>query len=244
MRGLQEDRGSTTMEQGRVKHIDHDGVISDATPESLLRRAEFYTDQALAAGSGFPLARLVKGQALVLRGRFQDAVEHFQEGIATSKRLLSGNTATGSGEGGMGEADALDLPATYNSLGLALREAGRGGHAEVGAFLAGLLVAPEDLALLVNGGAAHQAAGDIPGARALYHRALALHPTSPELLSNLGWLEEQSGEGSQASLEVAAELYERALGVLGAESPARGQVEVNHANARRRLDAFKKVAGG
>lgn len=71
-----------------------------------------------------------------------------------------------------------------------------------------------------------------------------MHPTSPELLSNLGWLEEQSGEGSQASLEVAAELYERALGVLGAESPARGQVEVNHANARRRLDAFKKVAGG
>lgn len=54
-----------------MKHIDHDGVISDATPESLLRRAEFYTDQALAAGSGFPLARLVKGQALVLRGRFQ-----------------------------------------------------------------------------------------------------------------------------------------------------------------------------
>lgn len=56
----------------------------------------------------------------------------------------------------MGEADALDLPATYNSMGLALREAGRGGHAEVEAFLAGLLVAPEDLALLVNGGAAHQ----------------------------------------------------------------------------------------
>ena len=56
----------------------------------------------------------------------------------------------------MGQADALDLPAAYNSLGLALREAGRGDNAEIEAFLAGLLVAPEDLALLVNGGAAHQ----------------------------------------------------------------------------------------
>ncbi|CAN0550679.1 unnamed protein product, partial [Laminaria digitata] len=66
----------------------------------------------------------------------------------------------------------------------------------------------------------HQAAGDIPGARALYQRALALHPTSPELLNNLGWLEE-SGDGSLASLETAAELYGRALRVLTVESPAR-----------------------
>lgn len=71
MRGPQADKGSPTTEQGGVKHVNHDGVLSDTTPESLLWRAEFYTDQALAAGSGFPLARLVKGQVLVLRGQFQ-----------------------------------------------------------------------------------------------------------------------------------------------------------------------------
>lgn len=59
------------MGQGDMKHTSQDGVSSDASAESLLWRAEFYTDQALAAGSGFPLARLVKGQALVLRGQFQ-----------------------------------------------------------------------------------------------------------------------------------------------------------------------------
>lgn len=90
----------------------------------------------------------------------------------------------------------------------------------------------------------HQAAGDIPGARALYHRALALHPASPELLSNLGWLEEQSGGGSLASLEAAAELYGRALRVLNVESPARGQVEINLANVRSRRGALLQAAEG
>lgn len=59
------------MRKGDTEHTSQDGVISDASAESLLWRAEFYTDQALAAGSGFPLANLVKGQVLVLRGQFQ-----------------------------------------------------------------------------------------------------------------------------------------------------------------------------
>ena len=71
-----------------------------------------------------------------------------------------------------------------------------------------------------------------------------MHPTSPELLSNLGWLEEQSGGGSLASLEAAAELYVRALRVLSVESPARRQVEVNLANVRSRLGALLKAAEG
>lgn len=54
---------------------DSDGeVISSArsmSPESLLSSAEMYIDQALAAGSGLPLARLIKGQALALRGQHQ-----------------------------------------------------------------------------------------------------------------------------------------------------------------------------
>lgn len=53
---------------------DGRGSISNirlSSPESLLSSAELYTDQALAAGSGLPLARLVKGQALALRGQHQ-----------------------------------------------------------------------------------------------------------------------------------------------------------------------------
>ena len=68
---LQADGEGMAMGQGVMKRISHNGVLADASPESLLWRTEFYTDQALAAGSGFPLARLVKGQALVLRGQFQ-----------------------------------------------------------------------------------------------------------------------------------------------------------------------------
>jgi len=43
--------------------------IRSLSPESLLSSAEKYTDQALAAGSRLPLARLVKGRALTLRGQ-------------------------------------------------------------------------------------------------------------------------------------------------------------------------------
>lgn len=42
-----------------------DGIPS--SPESLLSRAESYTDQAMTAGSRLPLARLVKGHALAMR---------------------------------------------------------------------------------------------------------------------------------------------------------------------------------
>lgn len=53
-------------------------------------------------------------------------------------------------------ADAVDLASTYNRLGLALRDSGSDLVAAKEAFLEGLSVAPEDLALLVNGGVAHQ----------------------------------------------------------------------------------------
>lgn len=42
-----------------------------SSPNSLLSKAELYTDHALAAGSGLPLVRLVKGQVLALRGQHQ-----------------------------------------------------------------------------------------------------------------------------------------------------------------------------
>lgn len=53
--------------------------------------------------------------------------------------------------------DALDLPATYNNMGLALKKAGTDTIAMEEAFVAGLAIAPEDLALLVNYGVSHQA---------------------------------------------------------------------------------------
>lgn len=80
-----------------------------------------------------------------------------------------------------------------------------------------------------------QNTGDIPGAKALYHRALSLQPNSPELLNNVGWLEEQSGGGSRLSLETAAELYGSALVLLPEESLALKQIEINLKNVRRRL---------
>lgn len=53
-------------------------------------------------------------------------------------------------------SDAVDLASTYNRLGLALGDSGNDVFATKEAFLAGLSAAPDDLALLVNGGAAHQ----------------------------------------------------------------------------------------
>ena len=48
---------------------DENAYIRSLSPESLLSSAEMYTDQALASGSSLPLARLVKGRALTLRGQ-------------------------------------------------------------------------------------------------------------------------------------------------------------------------------
>lgn len=81
-----------------------------------------------------------------------------------------------------------------------------------------------------------QTAGDIPGAKALYLRALSLQPNSPELLNNVGWLEEQTGGGSRTSMEKAAALYARALELLDAGSPVREQVEINLKNVQKRLE--------
>lgn len=43
--------------------------VGSMSPESLLSIAEMHIDRALAMGSGLPLARLVTGNALVLRGQ-------------------------------------------------------------------------------------------------------------------------------------------------------------------------------
>eukprot|EP00903_Cladosiphon_okamuranus_P011712 g11015.t1 len=210
------------------------------SPELLLSSAEMYVDQALAAGSGLPLARLIKGQALALRGQHQSAAEFFRVSIDISLDLLAGrSTSGGNGGGGKTERmevlDAVDLGSTYNRLGLALRDAGSDVVATKEVFLAGLSAAPDDLPLLVNGGVAHQAAGDIPGAKALYQRALSLQPNSPELLNNVGYLEEQTGGGSRASMEKAAAMYARALVLLDAGSPAHAQVEINLKNSQKAL---------
>lgn len=50
---------------------DASNDMRSSSAESLLSSAELYTDRALAAGTGLPLARLVKGQALALRGQHQ-----------------------------------------------------------------------------------------------------------------------------------------------------------------------------
>ncbi|CAM9090033.1 unnamed protein product, partial [Scytosiphon promiscuus] len=228
----------------------HAARIRSSPPESLLASAEFYTDRALDAGSGLPLARLVKGHVLSLRGQHQLAAAFFQESIDLSLHLLSRRSGTiafkaasskddsisvWAAAGSMEASDAIDVASTYNRLGLALRDSGGDVDAAKEAFLAGLSVAPDNLALLVNGGVVHQNAGDIPGAKALYLRALSLQPNSPELLSNMGWLEEQSGGGSRLSLETAAEMYDRALVLLDEESPALEQVETNARNVRNRL---------
>lgn len=80
-RVAQGDGAGIGIELDRMHHYDGGGENPDGgesvssigsfSPESLLSRAEFYTDQALDSGSGLPLARLVKGQALALRGQHQ-----------------------------------------------------------------------------------------------------------------------------------------------------------------------------
>lgn len=56
---------------GNPDGVENAVNIRSSSPETLLSKAELYTDQALAAGSGLPLVRLVKGQALALRGQHQ-----------------------------------------------------------------------------------------------------------------------------------------------------------------------------
>lgn len=58
--------------------------------------------------------------------------------------------------GGQPQNDALNLPAMYNKLGLAWGESGANPFVAKEAFAEGLKLAPGDLALLVNGGAAYQ----------------------------------------------------------------------------------------
>lgn len=62
-----------------------------------------------------------------------------------------------------------------------------------------------------------------------------MQPNSPELLNNLGYLEEQTGGGSRISMEKAAALYARALALLDVGSPARAQVEINLKNLQKAL---------
>ena len=92
----------------------------------------------------------------VSRLKRKNAAEFFQESIDISLHLLAGNNITAAGGIMDTSADAIDVVSTYNRLGLALRDSGTDVIATKDAFLAGLSVAPDDFALLVNGGVAHQ----------------------------------------------------------------------------------------
>lgn len=82
----------------------------------------------------------------------KSAAEFFQSYIDTSLGGSSGRRV----EGSLATSNAVDITSAYNLLGLALRDSGSDLIATKKAFLAGLSVAPDDLALLVNGGVAHQ----------------------------------------------------------------------------------------
>lgn len=58
-------------DQGDYSPENMGDILLDNSPEALLSKAMMYTDKALVAGSELPLARLVKGQALVLRREFE-----------------------------------------------------------------------------------------------------------------------------------------------------------------------------
>lgn len=64
--------------------------IRSLSPESLLLSAEKYTEQALVAGSRLPMARLVKGRALNLRGQHKvgdaAAAARSQKGYPITRR--------------------------------------------------------------------------------------------------------------------------------------------------------------
>lgn len=87
----------------------------------------------------------------------KNAAEFFESYIDISLHLLSGGRSrSGRLEGSLATSDAVDLASAYNLLGLALRDSGSDLIATKKAFLAGLSVAPDNVALLVNGGVAHQ----------------------------------------------------------------------------------------
>lgn len=90
----------------------------------------------------------------------KNAAEVFQSYIDISLHLLSGSgssSSIGVLGGSLATSDTVDLASAYNLLGLALRDSGRDLIATKKAFLEGLSVAPDNFALLVNGGVAHQA---------------------------------------------------------------------------------------
>lgn len=81
----------------------------------------------------------------------QEAARYFRVGVDVSLDILKRSGASGT------EArDAFDLAAGYNRLGLALRDAGANDFEAKNTFVEGLSVAPDDMALLINAGVAHQ----------------------------------------------------------------------------------------
>ena len=87
----------------------------------------------------------------------KNAAEFFQSYIDMSlHRLPSEDGSSSRGIERLATSATVDLASAYNLLGLALRESGSDLTATKNAFLAGLSVAPDNIALLINGGVAHQ----------------------------------------------------------------------------------------
>lgn len=89
------------------------------------------------------------GFARTSHGEEQAAADYFRSGIELSLNLPKGSDD-------QPHSDALNISAMYNKLGLALRDAGVTPVLAKETFAEGLLLAPGDFALLVNGGAAYQ----------------------------------------------------------------------------------------
>lgn len=102
---------------------------------------------------------LLSGSSRSIGGGGSLTTEFFQSYVDMSPDRLSGSGKRIGGGGSLAKSDADNLASAYNLLGLALRDSGRDLIATKKAFLAGLSVAPENHALLVNGGVAHQVHG-------------------------------------------------------------------------------------
>ncbi|MCW3475357.1 tetratricopeptide repeat protein [Limobrevibacterium gyesilva] len=142
-------------------------------------------------------AHAALGNALMARGRFDDAIREYRAGIAAAPDLAElhynlGNALLATGQPEEGEtcyrralaADA-DHAGAHNNLGNALRAQGRHDDA-IDCYQAALAIRPEYFGTLNNIGSALLALHRPEEAEAYLRRSLAARPDYAEACNNLG----------------------------------------------------------
>ncbi len=215
--------GSAHLHIGNVlaERDDFDGAIAS------YREALRLTPESRAGRFNLPYTLALKGQALLRRGAFHDAVAPLREANALAPReaqylrfLCHVLMESGDLDGALaasGRAALLapkDAAAYWGAFGNSLRTKGEAARA-VAAYRKALEFAPGEAEVWGLLGATLQESGDVDGAVAAWRRAVELAPADPAARRGLARAEERAALG------------ERLPGVLaGTDRPADAQEAV------------------